>query len=152
MVSITELDLNMLPAPENFGGASVEQNFEYNKALNPYTNGVPKDVQRLMDERWTEFFRIYNKYRDNIVRVCLWGVGDGDSWHNDWPVKGRTAYPLLFDRRYKAKPVQNEQIQVKDQLHLRIFFLQWLQYVSYQLGYHLVIFLGIVCSGTMAAS
>jgi endo-1,4-beta-xylanase len=104
-VSITELDLNMLPAPENFGGASVEQSYEYNKALNPYTNGVPKDVQRLMDERWTEFFRIYNKYRDNIVRVCLWGVGDGDSWHNDWPVKGRTAYPLLFDRRYKAKPV-----------------------------------------------
>lgn len=104
-VSITELDLNMLPSPQNFGGASVEQNFEYNQALNPYTAGVPKDVQKLMDERWMEFFRIYNKYRDKISRVCFWGVGDGDSWHNDWPVKGRTAYPLLFDRKYKAKPV-----------------------------------------------
>ena len=35
----------------------------------------------------------------------MWGVTDTDSWKNDFPMKGRTDYPLLFDRSYKAKPI-----------------------------------------------
>jgi endo-1,4-beta-xylanase len=31
-------------------------------------------------------------------------VHDGQSWLNDWPIRGRTNYPLLFDRQYKPKP------------------------------------------------
>jgi endo-1,4-beta-xylanase len=31
-------------------------------------------------------------------------VGDADSWLNDWPVRGRTSYPLLFDRNDQPKP------------------------------------------------
>ena len=34
----------------------------------------------------------------------VWGVADGDSWLNGWPVPGRTSYPLLFDRQLKPKP------------------------------------------------
>jgi endo-1,4-beta-xylanase len=36
--------------------------------------------------------------------VTLWGVRDSDSWLNNWPVRGRTSYPLLFDRDGKPKP------------------------------------------------
>jgi endo-1,4-beta-xylanase len=36
--------------------------------------------------------------------VTFWGVTDGDSWLNNWPVKGRTNYPLLFDRAAQPKP------------------------------------------------
>ena len=39
-----------------------------------------------------------------IDRVTFWGVGDGDSWLNNWPVRGRTSYPLLFDRGDRPKP------------------------------------------------
>jgi len=35
--------------------------------------------------------------------VTLWGVTDGDSWRNNWPVRGRTNHPLLFDRNGQAK-------------------------------------------------
>ena len=42
--------------------------------------------------------------RAHIARVTFWGVGDGDSWLNNWPVQGRTSYPLLFDRNGKPKP------------------------------------------------
>jgi len=31
-------------------------------------------------------------------------VADGDSWLNNWPVRGRTSYPLLFDRQHRPKP------------------------------------------------
>jgi endo-1,4-beta-xylanase len=43
-------------------------------------------------------------HRDAITRVTFWGVTDGDSWKNNWPVRGRTNYPLLFDRAYQPKP------------------------------------------------
>ena len=45
-VMITELDLNVLPSPESFGGADIAQNFEYQQKLNPYTAGLPADKQK----------------------------------------------------------------------------------------------------------
>jgi endo-1,4-beta-xylanase len=39
-----------------------------------------------------------------INRVTTWGVTDGDSWKNGWPMPGRTNYPLLFDREGNPKP------------------------------------------------
>jgi endo-1,4-beta-xylanase len=47
---------------------------------------------------------VYWKHRDVVTRVTLWGVTDAQSWLNDWPVKGRTSYPLLFDRDGNPKP------------------------------------------------
>jgi endo-1,4-beta-xylanase len=35
----------------------------------------------------------------------MWGVSDATSWKNNFPVRGRTDYPLLFDRDYQAKPI-----------------------------------------------
>jgi len=104
-VMVSELDLNMLPKPKNFEGAGVEQRFKYEAEQNPYVNGVPKKMQREIDRRWIEFFKIIKRHRGQISRVAMWGASDGDSWLNDWPVPGRTAYPLLFDRQHKAKPV-----------------------------------------------
>jgi endo-1,4-beta-xylanase len=43
-----------------------------------------------------------------ISRVNAWGVTDGDSWKNDFPVRGRKEYPLLFDRQYQPKPFIQE--------------------------------------------
>jgi endo-1,4-beta-xylanase len=35
----------------------------------------------------------------------LWGIDDSNTWLNDFPIPGRTNYPLLFARGYKPKPV-----------------------------------------------
>jgi len=32
------------------------------------------------------------------------GVTDADSWLNNWPVRGRTNYPLLWGRQGRPKP------------------------------------------------
>ena len=50
-------------------------------------------------------FDIMLRNSDDISRVTFWGVSDGDSWLNGFPVRGRTDYPLPFDRRREAKPV-----------------------------------------------
>ncbi|WP_304384469.1 endo-1,4-beta-xylanase, partial [Phocaeicola sartorii] len=39
-----------------------------------------------------------------------WGVTDGDSWKNNFPVPGRVDYPLLFDRDCRPKPFVEELI------------------------------------------
>lgn len=111
-IQMTELDLNMLPNPASFGGAEVSQRFNYDKALNPYVKGLTKAAQRTFNERYLAFFRLYRKYAGNIERVTFWGVSDATSWLNGWPIPGRTNYPLLLDRQYKAKPVVKEIIKM----------------------------------------
>jgi endo-1,4-beta-xylanase len=51
---------------------------------------------------------LFLKHKDKISRVTFWGVNDGQSWLNNWPVRGRTNYPLLFDREYKPKPAYDK--------------------------------------------
>lgn len=114
-VMITEFEVNALPNPHNFGGAEISQNFEYQKKLNPYKDGMPKKAQKEWSERMLTFFKIYRKHRHQISRVTMWGVTDTNTWLNDFPVKGRTNYPLLFDRQNKAKPVVKDIIKLFSQ-------------------------------------
>nr|WP_288172472.1 endo-1,4-beta-xylanase [Prevotella sp. CAG:255] len=111
-VMITELDVNVLPNPEKFGGAEISQNFKYADALNPYKNGLPEDVEKEFEKRYLDIFNIYYRHRGQISRVTLWGVTDTRSWLNDFPVPGRVNYPLLFDRSNKPKPVVDKIIKI----------------------------------------
>lgn len=61
-----------------------------------------------------DLFALFLKHSDNISRVTLWGVSDGSSWKNNFPVRGRTDYPLLFDREYQPKPVVNKLIELAE--------------------------------------
>jgi endo-1,4-beta-xylanase len=61
---------------------------------------LPDDVQQALAKR----FAVFWKHRDVIIRVTFWGVADRVSWLNNWAVRGRTSYPLLYDRDGKPKP------------------------------------------------
>ena len=111
-VMLTELDMNMLPNPKDFNGAEISQNFKLMEQYNPYVKGLDKKAQKLFNQRYLDLFRIVERHKDVISRVTFWGVNDGHTWLNDWPVNGRTHYLILFDRDYQAKPV------VKDILKL----------------------------------
>jgi len=37
---------------------------------------------------------------------------DKHSWLNDFPIKGRTNYPLLFNRTYQEKEAYNALIEL----------------------------------------
>lgn len=103
-VVISELDIDVLPRAANQDTADITTNIKANASLNPYVNGLPDSVQQALAQRYAELFAVFLKHRDLISRVTFWGVTDGDSWRNDWPVKGRTSYPLLFDRNGQPKP------------------------------------------------
>jgi endo-1,4-beta-xylanase len=101
-VAITELDIDVLPSAWG-KTADVSLNIQENSKLNPYAKGLPDSVQQALAKRYADLFAVYWKHRDVINRVTFWGVTDADSWLNDWPVKGRSSYPLLFDRDGKPK-------------------------------------------------
>ena len=111
-VMMTELDMNMLPNPEGFGGADISQNFELQKKYNPYVNGLDKKAQKLFNQRYLDLFKIIERHKDAISRVTFWGTSDESSWLNGWPIKGRTNYPLLFDRNNEMKPVGKEIVKL----------------------------------------
>lgn len=105
-VMITEMDLGVLPT--KYQGADINQREamtpEQQAVMNPYTKGLPEDVAAKQAERYRQAFEIFLRHQDVIGRVTLWGTNDGDSWLNDFPVRGRTDYALLFDRQGKPKP------------------------------------------------
>jgi endo-1,4-beta-xylanase len=103
-VMVTELDVDVLPAAFNYSGADVTKNVELRKELNPYTDGLPDEMQKKLADRYAELFSIFMKHKETISRVTLWGVYDKTSWLNNWPVRRRTSYPMLFDRDYQPKP------------------------------------------------
>lgn len=103
-IMVTELDIDVLPPVGNNRGADITYNAELQDRLNPYRAGLPDSVQQALAERYAELFRVFLKHSDVITRVTFWGVNDGDSWLNDWPVRGRTSHPLLFDRSGRPKP------------------------------------------------
>lgn len=111
-VSITELDITVLPSPTKQVTAEITATSKSTADLNPYTEGLPDSLQQRLAERYAELFKIFLKHRESIDRVTFWGVTDADSWKNDWPAKGRTDYPLLFDRNGVPKPALEAVINV----------------------------------------
>ena len=110
-VLITELDVSPLPEPRRIGGANLADREAYRKEIDPYTDGLPEDVAIEWNNRMMDLFDLFLKNSDNILRVTMWGVSDGDSWKNNFPVRGRTDYPLLFDRDHQPKEVVTRLIQ-----------------------------------------
>jgi endo-1,4-beta-xylanase len=111
-VVISELDIDVLPRVTGQESADISMSIKQDPKLNPYVDGLPDSVQQALAERYAELFRVFLKHRDVVTRVTFWGVSDGDSWRNDWPVQGRTSYPLLFDRAGHPKPAFDAVVQV----------------------------------------
>ena len=117
-VMITELDVDVLPLTKEgqiIGSVMSDKQFqleEFKLFLDPYSNGLPDDVQQAHADRYAELFDIFYQRRDKIDRVTLWGVHDDMSWKNGYPVPNRTNYPLLFDRDRSPKPAVNAIIKV----------------------------------------
>jgi endo-1,4-beta-xylanase len=101
-ISVTELDVDVLPY--DWGrSAEISTNAAYKETLNPYKDGLPKEVEDKLTKRYEDIFKILLKHRDVVDRVTFWGTSDDQSWKNNFPMRGRTNYPLLFDRQRKPK-------------------------------------------------
>jgi len=103
-VMVTELDVDVLPSAGPLGNADVNRRERGDSTTNPYATGLPADMQEKLAKRYSDLFDIYLRHRKSISRVTVWGLDDGHSWLNFFPIWGRTNHPLLFDRKLKPKP------------------------------------------------
>lgn len=101
-VMITELDIDILPREEQVN-VEIPEDGSVPEVLNPYTENLPDSTQQKLADRYVALFELFKKHSDKIDRVTFWGLNDGQSWLNNFPIRGRTNYPLLFDRQYEPK-------------------------------------------------
>ena len=100
-VVVSELDIDVVTR-----GRWWADNGSHREALSkydPYKDGLPTEIQAKQIEQYVQLFKLFDEYRDIIVRVSFWNLHDGQSWLNYFPWN-RVNYPLLFDRDRKPKP------------------------------------------------
>lgn len=71
--------------------------------MDPYTTGLPDDAAQKQADQCQHAFEMFLRHGEAIGRVSLWGTHDGESWLNNFPLRGRTEHPLLFDRQGQPK-------------------------------------------------
>jgi endo-1,4-beta-xylanase len=98
-VMITEMDVDPLPRKE----ITAELSATEREGLDPYKAGLPDDVQRKLADRYAALFGVFAKY-PQVTRVTIWGTTDANTWLNNFPVRGRTNHPMLWDRQMNPKP------------------------------------------------
>jgi endo-1,4-beta-xylanase len=97
-VMITELDVDPLPRDASGADMAVAE-----QGADPYRRGLPPETQQKLAKRYGEIVGEIVRH-PAVTMIGFWGTHDGRSWLNDFPVRGRTNHPLLFDRDYKPKP------------------------------------------------
>jgi endo-1,4-beta-xylanase len=111
-ILITEWDISILPSP--YEGANISANFKYSKEMDPYRDAIPDSIQQKWNKRMLDMFGLFLKYNDVVDRVTVWGLTDNTTWLNNFPIRGRKDYPMLFDRNNQRKPVVDEMIKMAE--------------------------------------
>ena len=92
-LQITELDISVYPKEHDARERRPED------ANASFTS--EREQQQL--EQYKMSFELFRKYRKHITGVTFWNISERYSWLDNFPVRGRKDYPLLFDKDLKPK-------------------------------------------------
>ena len=92
-IQITELDISVYPKEHHARERKAE---DYNTIFNEEKETKQTEVYKMC-------FELFRKHRSAISGVTFWNISDRHSWLDNFPVKGRKDYPLLFDKELKPK-------------------------------------------------
>jgi endo-1,4-beta-xylanase len=100
-LQITELDISVYPK---------EHNARERKASD-YDTVFTAEKESKQIEVYKNCFELFKKYKKSITSVTFWNISDRSSWLDNFPVRGRKDYPLLFDAQLKPKKVYWEVVR-----------------------------------------
>jgi endo-1,4-beta-xylanase len=91
-VQVTELDVSVytdgnIPEQAGTAGAIV----------------FSTELQQQQAEQYGKFFNTFRQYKGILTGVTFWNLSDRYSWLDNFPVRGRKNYPLLFDKDLQPK-------------------------------------------------
>ncbi|RYY30677.1 MAG: endo-1,4-beta-xylanase [Chitinophagaceae bacterium] len=92
-LQITELDISIYPKEHSARGKT---------ALDTDTSFTPAK-EKLQAEVYKLCFDLFRKYKNSISGVTFWNISDRRSWLDNFPVRNRKDYPLLFDKELRPK-------------------------------------------------
>jgi len=102
-VMITELDVDVLPARGNMGNADIGRREQGDASLNPYTAGLPDDVQAKLAKRYADLFGIYLRHRKAVIRMLPRSISESECWAPDWRNRQAMAYLAAYDERFQLR-------------------------------------------------
>jgi len=94
-LQITELDVSVYSSSET----------------NPADNIFTSEREQKQLEKYKMIFSVFRDYKKVITGITFWNVSDKSSWLDNFPVRGRKNYPLLFDQNLKPKKVYWEVVK-----------------------------------------
>jgi endo-1,4-beta-xylanase len=86
-VQITELDVSVYSSDQE----------------DPADNVFSPEREQKQIEKYNMVFSVFRNYKNVITGVTFWNVSDRSSWLDNYPVRGRKNYPLLFDQNLQPK-------------------------------------------------
>jgi endo-1,4-beta-xylanase len=92
-LQVTELDISVYPK---------EHEMRARQAGDSATAFTAEKEQRQI-EQFKMCFEVFRKYRHALTGVTFWNISDRYSWLDNFPVRGRKDYPLLFDKELHPK-------------------------------------------------
>lgn len=100
-LQITELDISVYPKEHQARDRKAE---DYDTTFTATKEQEQIDVYK-------RCFELFRKHKASISSVTFWNISDRSSWLDDFPVRDRKDYPLLFDKDLKPKKVYFEVIK-----------------------------------------
>jgi endo-1,4-beta-xylanase len=100
-LQITELDISVYPKEHQARDRKAE---DYDTTFT-----ATKEQEQI--EVYKRCFELFRKHKASISSVTFWNISDRRSWLDDFPVRDRKDYPLLFDKALKPKKVYFEVIK-----------------------------------------
>ncbi len=92
-LQITELDISVYPKEHEARASRPE---DTNTAFTP-------EREQEQIEKYKLSFELFRKYSKHITSITFWNISDRNSWLDNFPVRGRKDYPLLFDQNLQPK-------------------------------------------------
>jgi endo-1,4-beta-xylanase len=92
-LQITELDISVYPKEHNARERKPED------ADTSFSSA--KEAEQLAE--YKTCFEKFRKYKQFISGITFWNISDRNSWLDNFPVRGRKDYPLLFDKNLLPK-------------------------------------------------
>ncbi|WP_228713883.1 endo-1,4-beta-xylanase [Arundinibacter roseus] len=93
-VQITELDVSV-----------YSNSPEERSATAPQAGVFTPEREQKQLERYKMIMEVCRKNKDKLSGITFWNVSDRTSWLDNFPVRGRKNFPLLFDQNLQPKKV-----------------------------------------------
>lgn len=102
-VQITELDCSVYPSEQGRRDKRPDESDKFTP-----------DMESRQIEAYKSYFQAFLNYKGLVDGITFWNVSDKRSWLDNFPVRGRKNYPLLFDQDLKPKKAYWEVVKLID--------------------------------------